>query len=395
MAIVDRQKAEALIEEQLVRSIVQGKTEGSTFLQLARRLPNMTSKQTRIPVLDMLPMAYWVNGDTGMKQTTEAAWDNVYLVAGELAVIVPFPDAVLDDASFDIMGEIQPRITEAIYKAVDSAIIFGTNKPAEWQNDIITLARNAGNNVSPGSSPDYYELLMGEDGVIAKVEEDGYMPNGSIAAMSMRSKLRGIRTTEGALIFTSSMQGATPYALDGEPMYFPRNGSFDTTKAQLIIGDWQQAVYAIRQDITVKILTEGVIQDPTTKAIVYNLAQQDMTAIRVVFRMGWATPNPISAFNPDRTGAAWAYLEPVTPATMYTATFTVKDNAGTPVALKGAIVDVNGSRLKTDDSGKAVFNLGSGTYPVKVKLNGYSSVSDTLIVNGAAATKAITLVPNA
>lgn len=108
MAIVDRQAAEALIQEQLINTIQQDAPKQSVFMGLARKLPNMTSKQTRMPVLDMLPMAYWVNGDNGFKQTSEQAWDNVYLTAEELAVIVPIPEAVVDDASFDILGEIQP-----------------------------------------------------------------------------------------------------------------------------------------------------------------------------------------------------------------------------------------------------------------------------------------------
>ena len=153
MAIVDRQAAEALIQEQLINTIQQDAPKQSVFMGLARKLPNMTSKQTRMPVLDMLPMAYWVNGDNGFKQTSEQAWDNVYLTAEELAVIVPIPEAVVDDASFDILGEIQPRVVEAIGQRVDSAIIFGVNRPAAWPADIITRARQAGNNVAPGSSP--------------------------------------------------------------------------------------------------------------------------------------------------------------------------------------------------------------------------------------------------
>ena len=64
-----------------------------------------------------------------MKQTSRQAWDNVYLDAAELAVIVPIPEAVLDDAEFDIFGEITPRVNEAIGQRVDSAIIFGVNRP--------------------------------------------------------------------------------------------------------------------------------------------------------------------------------------------------------------------------------------------------------------------------
>ena len=170
--ITNRADVEALIREQVVSTIFQDAPKQSVFMSLARKLPNMTSNQTRIRVLDFLPDAFWVDGDTGMKQTSRQAWDNVYLNAAELAVIVPIPEAVADDAEFDIFGEITPRVNEAIGKAVDSAVIFGVNRPAAWQNDIVTLARQAGNNVSPGSNPDYYTLLLGDGGVISKVEED-------------------------------------------------------------------------------------------------------------------------------------------------------------------------------------------------------------------------------
>lgn len=390
MPIINRERAEALIQEQLVNTIFQDSPKESVFMGLARKLPNMTSKQTRIPVLDVLPMAYWVNGDTGYKQTSQQAWDNVYLTAAELAVIVPIPEAVLDDASFDIMGEVQPRIVEAIGQRVDSAIIFGENRPSEWQNDIITLARQAGNNVPPGSTA-MFDLIMGENGVLAKIEDDGYMSTGALASMGMRSKLRGLKGTDGSPIFMTSMQGATQYALDGSPMYFPTNGSFNKAIAQLIVGDFSQAVYAIRQDITVKLLDQGVIQDPDTKAIVYNLAQQDMVALRVVFRMGWALPNPATRMDEDRVSCPFAYIEPAAAVTTQAVTFTVKDDAGTPVAVAGAVVDVNGSRLKTAADGTAVFNLRAGTYPVTVKLSGYTTVKDTVTVATSAVAKAITL----
>lgn len=392
MPIVDRQAAEALIQEQLIETIQQDAPKQSVFMQLARKLPNMTSKQTRVPVLDMLPMAYWVNGDNGFKQTSEQAWDNVFLTAEELAVIVPVPEAVIDDASFDIMGEIQPRVVEAIGQRVDSAIIFGVNRPAGWPADIITRARQAGNNVAPGSGTDYYNLIMGENGLIDRVEKSGRMVTGAVSAMGMRAKLRGVRTNSGQPIFKSDMQGSTQYALDGAPMYFPQNGSFDTSVAQLVVGDWSQAVYAIRQDITVKILDQGVIQNPTTKEIQYNLAQQDMIALRVVFRMGWALPNPATRMDGDRVTCPFAYLEPTTPVTTQKVTITVKDASTT--AIEGAVVDINGARLKTNASGVAEFNLRAGDYEAKISKRGYKTVTETITVASAAVTKTVSLAGN-
>ena len=388
--IIDRARAEALIQEQVVSTIFQDAPKQSVFMSLARKLPNMTSKQTRIPVLDMLPVAYWVNGDTGFKQTSQQAWDNVYLTAAELAVIVPIPEAVLDDADFDILGEVTPRVNEAIGARVDAAVLFGTNRPTEWQNDIITMARQAGNNVSGGAVT--YDTLLGENGVISKVEESGHMVNGAIASMAMRGKLRGIKNTGGTPLFKSDMQGSTQYALDGAPLYFPQNGAFDASIAQMIVGDWSQAVYSIRQDVTTKILDQGVIQDPNTKEIIYNLAQQDMIALRVVFRMGWALPNPATALNSDRTLVPFAYLEPATAKTTYKATITVKDSDEVAAAISGATVDLNGSRKKTNASGVAEFSLMNGSYPVKIKADGYKSTTGTVTVNGAETALTVNLV---
>lgn len=390
--ITNRADAEAIIREQVVSNIFQDAPKHSVFLSMAKKLPNMTSNQTRMRVLDFLPTAYWVNGDTGMKQTTRQAWDNVFINAGELAVIVPISDAVLSDAEFDIFGEVTPRVMEAIGQKVDTAVIFGDNRPAEWGLDIISRARQAGNNVSPTTGKDYYDLILGENGVFSKVEDDGYGVTGALAPMNFKSKLRGLRDKTGQPIFKSNMQDVARYSLDGAPITFPENGAFYANIAQLVVGDFSQAVYAIRQDITVKILDQGVIQDPDTKEIIYNLAQQDMTALRIVFRMGWALPNPATRLNEDRTGCAFAYLEPGTPTPTQKVTFTVTDGAAeSPKPRKGARINVEGAILTTDDNGKAEFNLRSGTYTAKISLKGCVSVTETVVVDAAAVNKTITL----
>ena len=117
-----------------------------------------------------------------------------------------------------------------------------------------------------------------------------------------------------------------------------------------------------------------------------------MIALRVVFRMGWALPNPATRMDGDRTGCMFAYLEPTTAVTTQAVTFTVKDNASTPAAIEGVIIDVNGARLKTNASGQAVFNLRAGTYNAKIKKSGYATVTETITVASSAVTKAVTLI---
>lgn len=306
MATIDRSALSGLIPEPVTREIMQGAIAESAVLRMGRRLANMSSKTETINVLDALPSAYFVNGeatDSGAgdawKQTTKMAWDKKKIHAEEVAVIVPIPEAVLADSDYDIWGEVRPRLTEAFGKVIDAAILFGTNKPSSWRNGVVPSAIAAGNGVPVGTS--VFDDIMGENGLIAKVELDGFNPNGVMSAIQMRGKLRGLKDTTGQPIFKSDMQGATRYGLDGMDMYFPMNGAFDPTQAQMIVGDWSQLVYAIRQDMTFKIFTEGVIQDPSTKAITYNLMQNDMVALRAVMRLGWEIANPINAYNADIT----------------------------------------------------------------------------------------------
>lgn len=301
--IIARTGAEALIRDQLINTIQQDVPKSSIVMQLATRLANMTSNQTKIPVLSMLPLAYWVNGDTGMKQTSKQEWKNVTMTAAELAVIVPIPEAVLADSSFDIMGEVQPRVREAMAAKIDGAVLFGNDKPTEWTTDILTQA--TANKVT---GPIDYAKILGDGGMFAKVEEGGFGVDGVVGALSTKAQLRGLLDKNGRPLFRSDMQGATNYALDGAPLYFPENGAFDVSKALMIAGNFKKIVYSIRQDVTVKILDQGVIQDPSTKEIVYNLAQQDMVALRVVMRMGWALPNPSTRLNADGSKVPFSYI---------------------------------------------------------------------------------------
>lgn len=295
MAVTDfisRTDAGGLIPEPVTREIMEGAIANSVVLQMGRRLPNMTSKTQVLNVLDALPIAYWVDGDDGFKQTSKAAWDKKRLYAEELAVIVPIPENVLADSSYDIWAEIKPRLVEAFGNKIDAAVLTGTGKPASWRAGLIPSAVTAGAAVN--ESADMYTDIMGVNGVIAKVEESGYIPTGAISSVAMRAKLRGLKDGDQRPLFKSDMQGATPYALDGVPMVFDRFNNIIGAGTDLIMGDFNQLVYAIRQDITYKVLDQATIVDPSTKEVVYSLAQQDMVALRCVMRLGWEIPNPIN-----------------------------------------------------------------------------------------------------
>ena len=305
-SLISRTDAAALIPEEAASEIIKGVAEMNPVMQLARRLPNMSRAQRRLPVMSALATAYFVNGDTGLKQTSEVNWANVYVDAEEVAAIIPIPEAVLDDADFDIWGECKDQIVQAMSLAVSGALFYGTNIPASWTTNLgaaglLARCTAAGHTISRAAYADDYEALLGEtaagvDGAYMLVEADGFMVNGVVAHPSVKGLLRNLRDSNGNPIFKRDVQSSSQYELDGSPIYFPTDGSIVAASNLAFVGDWSQMVYAMRQDITYKVLDQAVIQD-ANGAIVYNLAQQDMVALRAVMRLGFALPNPINRMN--------------------------------------------------------------------------------------------------
>ena len=309
-SLVSRSDADALFPEEVSRIMLGKATQGSATLDLFRRIP-VSRKSVRFPVLTALPVAYWVTGDTGLKQTTELAWANKYLTVEELATIVPVPDNVMADMEVDVWDSAEPLIVEAFHKAVDEAVFFGTNAPSSFPTNVLAGIVAASNTVNEGAGDAAHAALggtMGDlDRVVAAVEEDGFEVNGWAASLSFRRKLRSARNTQGDRVDAGRV-GGDLRSLDADPIAYPMRGSWPTglgsnNNPRAIAGDWSQFVVGVRDDISLKISNDAVIQD-NTGAIVYNSFQQDLTFLRVTFRIGWQIANTI---NNDNTNAATRY----------------------------------------------------------------------------------------
>jgi len=289
----------APVSQDVVKQIV----ETNPLFSLAKRLPDMSSYTYTMPVMSALALGYFVSGDTGLKQTTEVNWEDKYVTAEEVAVIVPIPESVLNDSNFDIWAQVKPELIAAFNTTIARAVFYGTNIPASWTTNlgaagILAGSTAAGHTLSLAAYADAYEAILGEtaagvDGIFMSVEADGFAVNGNIAHQSVRGILRNTRDSNGNPIFSKDGAG---YLLDGSPIYFPLDGSVVAGSSLMISGQWDQLVYSIRQDMSYKILDQAVIQDAGGN-IVYNLAQQDMVALRAVMRLGFALPNPINRVN--------------------------------------------------------------------------------------------------
>jgi HK97 family phage major capsid protein len=284
--IISRADAQALIPEEVATDVIAAATQASAALTLCRRA-TMSSKSKSLPVLSALPVAYWVNGDTGLKQTSEQVWGGVELVAEELATIIPVPESVLDDASFDIWNELRGPIAEAVALKLDAAVFAGIDKPSTWPQAIIPAAQ-AANNVETIDATAAQGGVYGDvESAMGLVEADGFDPTGIAARADFKRLIRSARTAAGDLLG----EGSTSTVWD-LPVEYVMPGVFaDPVRA--VVGDFTLACVGVRQDLEYKVLDQAVITDDTG-AIIFNLPQQDMVALRVTARYGYATAIPVT-----------------------------------------------------------------------------------------------------
>lgn len=116
-----------LIPTEYATQIIQDAPKSSVSLTRMRQIRMSTRTRTQ-PVLDSKPIAYWVGGDTGLKQTTKMKWSGLSITAEELAAIVPIPEAVIADSGIPIWPEVMPRLASALGYKLDQATLFGVDK---------------------------------------------------------------------------------------------------------------------------------------------------------------------------------------------------------------------------------------------------------------------------
>ncbi|UNX54088.1 phage major capsid protein [Georgenia sp. TF02-10] len=277
-----------LIPDQQINEIIQTAPEESVVLTRARKTL-MSSKKSKQPVLATLPEAYWVDGDTGLKQTTNVSWRGITMTAEELAVIVPIPNAVVDDSNVPLWDQVKPLLREALGKKVDGAALFGDDKPASWPTAIVPGAIAAGNVAQLSATNNLADAFAS---VAGAASEGGFAVNAFATRPGLNWQLRGLKDANGQYLFGAPTQGGNA-TLFGYTLDEVRNGAWDADVAEGLAVDWSKFVVGIRQDVTYDLFSEGVISDAEGR-VVLNLMQQDSKAMRVVFRVGFQAAVPMT-----------------------------------------------------------------------------------------------------
>jgi hypothetical protein len=298
--VIDRSGAVALMPEDVSMKLIQEVKDASLALTAFVDVP-MVRGQTRTPVIAALPVAYFTGGDTGIGQTSQMDWKNKYINAETLECIVPISEAVFEDVDGNIWDQIEPKVKTAIARTFDAAVIFATGAPETWAEGIVGAAKAAGNERKIGTASKEEGGLAADLTVLTeKLEEDGFDFDYAAAYIGLKSKIRNARNTLGDQLADFSADRAGGFAtLLSQPLVFPARGMWPSGSGEAagIIFEREQFAVGLRTDFDTKILDQAVITDNEGK-IVFNLAMQDMIALRIRFRCGWQVSNQVTYDQP-------------------------------------------------------------------------------------------------
>lgn len=288
MADIARSELSTIIQEEYSNELLASAAASSAALQAFRRV-DLGTKTTNLPVLATIPEAEFVteSGDNSTKPTAQATWGNKQLVAEEIAVIIPIHENVVDDASTDVLDELTRQGGAAIGRTLDAAVFFGVNKPASWTSDDLLAAADAADQVvNVGDVADGDDLGGAILQAAELVDTAGWDPSGVAAPRGIKYRLANLRNADGTPIFLPSL-ASSPGSIDqvaGLDASWVSGRVWDRDVAEAFVYDADRIVIGVRQDITVKFLSEATVGD-------INLAERDMVALRFKARYAYVLGN--------------------------------------------------------------------------------------------------------
>lgn len=235
---------------------------------------------------------YWTD-EKVKKRASQPAFGLLSLTLKKLAVIVPMTDELLEDSQVNLNTLIGELVAESM--AMEEDIQFFTGNGTVFTG-IINNSNTVVVTLPTGTGPGEItadDLLNMINAAPASIKKTGkfYLSSSVLAVIQ---KLRADGAT-GAYIWGGPV-GDQPGTIWGRPYEIvdamDAVGDVATGEAFVIFTDLKKtAIFADKQQIRVKALTEATITD-TDNATSINLAQQDMTALRFVERVGYVLALP-------------------------------------------------------------------------------------------------------
>lgn len=315
MSYVSREAVGELIRPNVLTGIFETQPSyTSVVMSLGNKL-NVGTKETIIPISGTNPVADFVEKtgtqatptagtypavpikdapDIGYKPVSNVTLTDKRLILEKIAVIIPLSDCVMEDltdaASFE--AYVRRKGEEAIGRRFDRAVVLGENPPATYGKGIIPAAITEESIVNISANATAAQKLQALGEAFALVEDKGYEVDAVAAQAKFKSIFRQGMNNSNVLVTADMVTGRPTYAYSGVPI--TTAPVLNGTPYLAVAGQWKNVYWGVRNEFEVTETNTGVITNADGSQ--YNLFQQDMTAIRIVLRIGYVVLGDENAY---------------------------------------------------------------------------------------------------
>lgn len=215
--------------------------------------------------------------------------------AGALAADIANLFGVVETEGFDVDGAIaNTKMRQRVRNArMTTGQELSEIQVDEWYGQPVKYALRG---QWPVSVPTFTGKTETGKAVISEVSE------AIAAALAPGDVITGAGIPAGS---TVKETGATTVTLDANATASATDVTFTPVAPSAVIGDFQQGILGVRQDLTWKILDEAALTDGQGK-VVLSLAEQDAVALRVVARFAYQTANVVTYDQPNEA-SRWPF----------------------------------------------------------------------------------------
>lgn len=256
----------------------------------------VSSNSMTIPVYDTR-ITVASTAEAGAKPISTPVWSQKTVTLGKYTAIVPMTEEMIEDSAFDIFSMVSQQFATE-FARIEDTLVFTDGTSGIINQVGINVVRTSTTTISSITYNNLNEMIYG---VPPKSMNGGrFFMNRAILGVIQR-----ITTDDGFYIWQPNVNGAVAGTIWGYPVELVEVMSSTLTEsantAYAIFGNLKYVVMIEKGGMKLKVLEEGtLIEDEETE---YNLAQDDMVALRGVKRMSAVCVMP-AAFSVLKTAIA-------------------------------------------------------------------------------------------
>lgn len=260
------------------------------------RLVQMSKHSMRIPISLTDISVFWT-AEGAAKTSTQPSFREATLNLAKIAAIIPMTDEFIEDVEFDIFGYVAETAAEKIAEKEDLAFFLGDGTSGSGGFTGLLASANVGEVVLSGTT----FASMDADDLLDMVDAtpQGGLVNGKYYMhRTIRSIVRKLKDNEGAYIYQAPSQSG-PATIWGYPVVeveaFPAASDTAVDTSFVLFGNLRKAAWVgvKSSGMTMAVSNEATIRNVADDADL-NLFEQDMTALRIVERIGFVEVLPLA-----------------------------------------------------------------------------------------------------